>query len=74
MARKSDHSWRDILLPEGMIEDLLKTSFHLDEKQCRGFFAAVESLLKVQYPKYENYLKVEVRVVHRRYGDLLVVK
>jgi hypothetical protein len=74
MATKSDYSWRDILLPEGMIEDVLKASFHLDETQCRGFFATAESLLKVEYPKYENYLRAEARVVQGRYGDLLVVK
>jgi hypothetical protein len=74
MATKSDYSWRDILLPEGMIEDLLKASFHLDEKQCRGFFGAAESLLEVEYPKYKSYLRAEAKVVQGRHGNLLVVK
>jgi hypothetical protein len=39
-----------------------------------GFFAAVESLLKVEYPKYENYLRAEAKVVQGRHGDLLVVQ
>lgn len=74
MSAESDYSWRDILLPEGIVEDLLKSSFHISEKQCRGLFAAVEQLLAVEYPKHANYRKIEVKVVHGKYGDLLVVK
>jgi hypothetical protein len=74
MAVKPDYSWRDILLPEGIVEDLLKASFHLSEKRCQGLFAAAEELLAVEYPKHANYLKAELKIVRGKHGKLLVVK
>jgi hypothetical protein len=55
-------------------EDLLKASFHLSEKRCRGLFAAAEELLAVEYPNHANYLKAEVKIVRGKHGSLLVVK
>jgi hypothetical protein len=66
-------NWRDILLPEGLIEDLLRSSFGLTEEQCRGLFASAESLLCVEYPKYQNYVGRKLALDSRKYGALLVV-
>lgn len=68
-----DH-WRDILLPEGVVEDLLRSSFGLTEKQCRGLFAAAETLLRAEYPKYQNYLDRKLALDSNEYGRLLVVR
>lgn len=69
----ADESWRGILLPEGIVEDLLRSSFKLTEEQCRGMFAAAEALLSVEYPKYQNYLDRKVVLEKKKYGELLVV-
>lgn len=68
-----DH-WRDILLPEGVVEDLLRSSFGLTEKQCRGLFATAETLLRAEYPKYQNYLDRKLALDSNKYGRLLVVR
>ncbi len=36
------------MVPEGLVEDVLKTTYHFTEEQCRGLFAAVETLLQVE--------------------------
>ncbi len=45
---------RRILVPEGLVEEVLRTTHHFTEEQCRGLFAAVETLLQVD-TEYRSY-------------------
>ena len=61
--------WRRILVPEGLIEDVLRTTHHFTEEYCRGLFAAVETMLHVE-TEFESYRDLKATKASLGHGDV----
>ena len=66
-------SWRRILVPEGAVEDILRSSFGLSERDCQGLFATVETILEVEDEFKDSYATLKAKRERRKYGKLWVL-